>query len=98
MEKPVSCTLKSLEGTMVVASIPALGKDLCLVRLHKVESAGVWVESQRFTERLMTRCAVVMSKTTALMFVPFSGVSYLLSSVDRISLSERGLGLRNDPE
>ena len=90
--------MKSLEGTMVVASIPAIGKDLCLVRLHKVESMGIWIESQRFTERLMTRCGVVMSKSTALMFVPYSAVAYVLCSVDRISLSERGLGLRDESE
>jgi hypothetical protein len=91
--------LKCLEGSMIVAFIPALDrKELSLVRLHKVEPAGIWIESQEFTERMMKQFAAAVSQTTLLMFVPFHGVSYIVSSIKAVSLSEEALGLRGGIE
>jgi hypothetical protein len=91
-------TLKGLVGTLVIASIPALNneEEMVLVKLHKVESAGVWVEHQGFTDRMLLRCQIAVSRTTVIVFVPFEGVNFILSSIDSVALSETAFGLGED--
>lgn len=89
--------LKSMVGEIIMARIPALDKeDMVLVKLHKVETTGVWIESQDFTETVMSRCAIAASRTTVLMFVPFQGIDYILGSIDSIALSEKAFGLSDE--
>ena len=86
--------LKSMEGELVLVSIPALGKkDMYLVRLHSVENSGVWIECQDYTNRMMKRFGMIASKSTLVMFIPFQGLKFLLGCVDSISLSETAFGL-----
>jgi hypothetical protein len=90
-------TLKGLVGTLVIASIPALDEEeMVLVKLHKVESAGVWVEHQGFTDRMLLRCEIAVSRTTVIVFVPFEGVNFILSSIDSVALSETAFGLSGE--
>jgi hypothetical protein len=89
--------LKSMIGEIIMARIPALDKEeMVLVTLHMVEAAGVWVENQEFTERVMTKCKIAASRTTVIMFVPFHGVDYILGSIDSIALSEKAFGLSDE--
>ncbi len=89
--------LKSMEGELVLASIPALGKkDLYLVRLHSVEPSGIWIECQDYTDRMMKRFEMIASKTTLVIFVPFQGLKFLLGCTDGISLSETAFGLSDE--
>ena len=90
-------TLKSMVGEIIMARIPALDKEeMVLVRLHMVEASGIWVESQDFTETVMSRCEIAASRTTVLMFVPFQGVDFILGSIDSIALSEKAFGLSGE--
>ena len=90
-------TLKSMVGEIIMARIPALDKEeVVLVRLHMVEASGIWVESQDFTETVMSRCEIAASRTTVLMFVPFQGVDFILGSIDSIALSEKAFGLSGE--
>jgi hypothetical protein len=90
-------TLKNMVGETIMARIRALDKeDMVLVKLHKVEASGIWVESQDFTETVMSRCEIAASRTTVIMFIPFHGVDYILGSVDSMSLSEKAFGLGED--
>jgi hypothetical protein len=90
-------TLKSMVGEIIMARIPALDKkEMVLVTLHMVEAAGIWVESQEFTETVMAKCNIVASRTTVLMFVPFHGVEYVLGSIDSLSLSEKAFGVSDE--
>jgi hypothetical protein len=89
--------LKSMVGEIIMARIPALDKEeMVLVTLHMVEAAGIWVESQDFTETVMSKCGIAASRTTVLMFVPFHGVDYILGSIDVMSLSERAFGVSDE--
>ncbi len=89
-------SLRSLVGEMVIARIPAINtEEMTRVRLHAVETNGVWIESQEFIEAMMRKCGLATSKTTLLMFVPYQGVHFILSSIDAVSLSEEALGLRD---
>jgi hypothetical protein len=89
--------LKSLVGEIIMARIPALDKEeIVLVKLHMVEATGVWIESQDYTETVMSRCKIAASRTTVLMFVPFAGVSFILGSIDSMSLSEKAFGVSDE--
>ena len=81
-------------GKFIVARIPVLdGENMALVRLHKVEESGIWVESQSFNETMLQKFGMAASATTLVLFVPFSGIEFIVSSVSSIALSETAFGL-----
>ncbi len=81
-------------GTLIVARIPALDHDnMVLVRLRKVEACGIWVESQNFNETMLQKFGMATSATTLVLFVPFSGIEFIVSSVNSVALSETAFGL-----
>jgi len=74
-------TLQSMIGEVIIARIPLLDADgMMLLKLHGVETNGIWVESQDFTNEahgeVSTSSALV---TTPLVFLPFDkSISLLL--------------------
>ena len=94
MEQPTVLSLREMVGTLIVARIPALDKENnVFVRLHKVEMSGIWVESKTFNQDMLEKYEIPASITTLLLFIPFCGIEYIISSVERVSLSETALGL-----
>ncbi len=90
-------TLRSMVGEVIVARIPALDEtDLVLVRLHAIDTHGLWVEHQAFTNRMMRQFRMASSKTTLVLFVPFHAVSFIVSSAPLLSLSEEAFGIQDD--
>jgi hypothetical protein len=86
--------LRHMIGKFIVAHIPALDREnMVLVRLHKVEESGIWVESQSFNETMLHKFGMAASTTTLVIFVPFSRIEFIVSSVSSISLSEAAFGL-----
>ncbi len=87
-------SLRSMVGEIVIARIPALNADeMTMVKLHKVEATGIWIESQGFTDAMMKKCNLATSVTTLLLFVPFHRIEYIVGSIRTLSLSEKALGL-----
>jgi len=87
-------TLKSMIGEMIVVRIPVLDtEDMILVRLHKVDAHGIWIESQQFSEAILKRVGVTFSRTTIILFIPFQKVDFILSSENMFCLSETAFGL-----
>lgn len=82
-------SLKGLVGEMVIARIPALGDDMVLVRMHRVEAYGIWIESQNFTDEMLARFHLIASTTTLLLFIPYSGVDFIVGGLHSMALSER---------
>ena len=81
-------------GKFIVTRIPALEREnMVLVRLHKVEESGIWVESQSFNETMLQKFGMAASATTLVLFVPFSGIDFIVSSVGTIVLSEKAFGI-----
>ncbi|MCU1284047.1 MAG: hypothetical protein JWO13_397 [Acidobacteriales bacterium] len=77
-----------------MARIPSLNqRESILVKLLQVEPAGVWIESQDFTDKMMEQLGTSSSRTTLILFVPFHNVDYIVSSIDTVSLSETSYGL-----
>ena len=87
-------TLASMIGEMIIVRIPLLNPEgLALVRLHGLESHGMWIESQDFTNELMKKLKLSSSRTTPLVFVPFARIDFVLASLDSLSLSETAFGV-----
>jgi hypothetical protein len=79
--------LKSLEGQLIVASIPMIDNlKLQKLRLHKVEDAGIWIESSSITSIFLANLGVTMAPKSLVFFLPWHQVHYILSSVDAPSI------------
>ena len=82
--------IKSLEGTLIEAVIPSLFGDtgVQMVRLLRVEENGLWIESPSIMETAMADTSMTMSPKTAIFFVPWPQLSYIIASRDVPSVSE----------
>jgi hypothetical protein len=86
--------LRHMIGKFIVTRIPALDREnMFLVRLHKVEESGIWVESQSFNETMLQKFGMAASAMTLVLFMPFSGIEFIFSSVGTIVLSEKAFGI-----
>ena len=86
--------LRNMLGKLIVARIPVLdGENMVLVRLLRVEESGIWVESQNFNETMLQKFGMAASATTLVLFVPFSGIEFIVSSVNSMVLSETAFGI-----
>jgi hypothetical protein len=87
--------LKSLEGQLITAIVHVLDPRIAQqVKLHKVEPYGVWLESQKYTNTILSKAGVSSAPRTFVFFVPWSGVVAIFGSEDEVSLSEKGFGLQ----
>jgi len=92
--EPLVKSLTEMIGDLIVTRIPVLDKEnKIVVRLHKVEEGGIWVESQAFNEAMLEEYEMPVSVTSLLLFIPFSGIDYIVSSLHTIALSETAFGL-----
>jgi hypothetical protein len=75
-------TVKTLEeriGDLILISCPLLGgSDIIEVRLHAVETAGLWLETNKFTELLHAE-RPSEKDATPVVFVPFAKIDFVLS-------------------
>jgi hypothetical protein len=70
-------------GKFIVARIPALDRENnVFVRLHRVEMAGIWIESKTFNQEMLEKYDIAASITTLVLFIPFNGLEYVISSVE----------------
>jgi hypothetical protein len=83
--------LKELEGTVVAIIAPAVlgSTEMQKVKLHLVEDSGIWIESQSLTDKILQSQKVTMAPKTLVFFVPWSQITFVLSSLDMPSISER---------
>jgi len=66
---------------------------MSLVKLHAVETSGIWIESQDFTDAMMKKMQLTASATTLILFVPFQSIEFIVGSKNSLCLSERAFGL-----
>jgi len=87
-------SLKSMIGEMIILRVPALeSEEMSLVKLHAVETRGIWIESQDFTDAMMKKMQLTASATTLILFVPFQSIEFIVGSKNSLCLSERAFGL-----
>ena len=93
-KEPQLPSLKEMIGKLIVARIPALdNENMVFVRLHKVEPSGLWVESHFYNQEMLEKFDMPVSSTTLVLFVPYSSIDYIVSSIRTIALSETAFGL-----
>lgn len=87
-------SLKSMIGEMIILRVPVLDPgEMSLVKLHAVESSGIWIESQDLTDAMMKKLQLTASSTTLVLFVPFQSVEFIVGSKNSLCLSEKAFGL-----
>jgi hypothetical protein len=81
-------------GQMIILRVSVLEpEEMVLVKLHAVDANGIWIESQDFTDAMMTKLQLTSSTTTLILFVPFQSIELIVGSKNSLSLSERAFGL-----
>lgn len=94
MEQPIVLSLQEMIGTLIAARIPALDKENdVIVRLRRVEMSGIWLESKKFNQDMLEKYEIPILINTLVLFIPFSGVEYIISWAECASLPEATLGL-----
>jgi hypothetical protein len=87
--------LRDMVGKLIVARIPVLdSENMVFVQLLRLEAAGLWIESHRFNAEMLEHFDMPVSSTTLVLFVPFCAISYIVSSMETVVLSEHALGLK----
>jgi len=85
--------LDELVGQELYGWIPVIHKtNLQPIRLHGVESGGVWLESDLLTQTFLTD-SEKPALQKPLFFVPFQQIGYLVQPSGEIALSEKAFGL-----
>ena len=82
-------SLYGLVGQVVGVMIPFLNqKTTTRVKLHAVESSGLWIESQELTNQLLAENERRSAPATVILFVPFQQIQFVVGTVPVPSLLE----------
>jgi hypothetical protein len=88
--------LSDYVGQTLTVLIPRIHEDSEeKVRVHGVEAGGVWIESQRLTNRLMTRLSASTAPKTLVFFFPYHEIVYAMVPIDVPALNETGLHVQD---
>lgn len=86
--------LSKMVGEVVFGMVPRINTTVLQeLKLHSVESGGVWVENQHLTDIMLRAVGYSGSSRTPVFFLPYSEIAFLVTSVEGQSLSETSLGL-----
>lgn len=94
MDNPQIKSLKDLEGSEIEIVLPGLdATKLQRVILHRVESAGLWLEVQGMTNDILRAVKQHSSSKTPIFFFPWHAVTMIVESFEKTSLDEGSFGL-----
>jgi hypothetical protein len=86
--------LRQMVGEEIMGLIPLMDpKIIKVLRLRSLDVGGLWVESEEFTQMMLTGFKVPASSRTPLMYLPFHEIKFLLQSTEQIALSEKAFGV-----
>jgi len=75
-----SCSLNSLIGEEILVQLNKMSPDESVVmKLHAVEQAGIWIESQAITNAMLAKAGVSSAGKTPVLFIPFHVIDFVLS-------------------
>lgn len=82
-------TLSQMVGEEIIASIPSMHQTvLQQPKLLAVEHSALWVESDKLTQTMLTALKVQAAPKTAIFFIPFHEIRFIMASADYPSLRE----------
>jgi hypothetical protein len=83
-----------MEGEEIVVLIPFIHTTaMQRVRLHRAEDAGLWIESQTLIEMMLKSIRQATSPKSVAFFFPWHQITFVMSGMDKVSISEKSLGL-----
>ena len=86
--------LSEMVGEEIVASIPFLHQTAWQsLKLLAVEPNGLWVQSHKFNDDMMRALKVQAAPKTAVFFIPFHQIKFIMSSLDSPSLRDDAFGV-----
>jgi hypothetical protein len=86
--------LRKLIGQTIRGVIPRMHPEMLKeLKLRGVEFGGIWVESQELTNVLLKAAGRQTASRTPIVFLPYSEIALLVTSVEGASLSEKAFGL-----
>jgi hypothetical protein len=88
MDEGLKYTLKALEGDLIRGIFKPLREQITEVRLHRVESFGIWIESQKFMDEVLRLHGKTSAPETIVIFLPWTEVKLILAGVDIPVISE----------
>ena len=81
--------LPGLVGQVVGMKIPLWNTETTVrVKVHAVESSGLWIENQELTNSLLSEHERKSAPTTIILFLPYQQIQYVVASVAVPSLLE----------
>ena len=82
--------LADLVGQTVVGRVPILDQKIWQrLKIHGIESSGLWIENQKVTDQTLEQSGVTSAPKTLVFFLPFHQIDFLIDSVDIPALSEK---------
>ena len=83
-----------LVGQMIFLVIPQLDPvKLQHVKLHGVETGGLWIHSQEYTNTMLSQFGVASTPKTMVIFLPYHAITVGFASIDEPSLNEKAFGV-----
>jgi hypothetical protein len=87
-------SLTEMVGQEIIAFIPIMDrKVLQKVKLLGVETGGIWIESQKMTNVLLGALGVQSAPKSAIFFLPFQQITFVVAGQDVPSLGEKAFGV-----
>jgi hypothetical protein len=73
----------SLIGKEIIASVPSFDEiKWQKLKLVNVEPSGIWVENRKVCDLVMKESGITIAPKTAVFFVPFCQIKFVLASLD----------------
>jgi hypothetical protein len=83
-----------LVGSQIFIVIPRIhATDYQEVKLIGVETGGLWIESQEFTNVFLQLFGVPAAQKTPVVFFPYHEIAYVVTSLEQLALDEKAHGL-----
>lgn len=86
--------LDAMIGEQIAVLCPMFDKIvLQQMTLHAVEQAGIWVEHQDSTNRLLATLKIQSTPRTVVFFLPWHEIRMIWGSFDAPALNEKAFGV-----
>jgi hypothetical protein len=81
-------------GESIFARVPIIDPNKpTLLKLHGVETGGVWIEYEAFTQEILSESGAVEAPRTPVVFLSLDKIDFVVGFVESTVLSEKAFGV-----
>jgi hypothetical protein len=85
-------SLSNLIGTDILAFVPVFHPAIWqTMKLLAIENSGIWVEYRPMSEQAMKAAGKTMTPNTAVLFLPFSSIHFVVAVIPEPYVSDEAL-------